>query len=75
MLKITLILAGLDVDVKSLVTAYTASWVAIDAINYDIDALGRSTANQMINLLLDIMARSLNTLKDKSQNQAFMDEV
>jgi len=28
---------GLDVDVKSLVTAYTSSWVAIDAINYDVD--------------------------------------
>ena len=66
---------GLNVDVKSLVTAYTASWVAVDAINYDIDAIGRGTANLMINVLLDVMSRSLNTLKDKSRNQAFMEEA
>ena len=67
--------SGLDVDVKSLVTSYTASWVASDAINYDIDAIGRGTANLMLNVLRDIMQRSLETLKDKNTNQTFMDGV
>lgn len=67
--------AGLDVDVKSLVTAYTASWVAIDAINYDPDAIGRSTATLMLNVLRDIMERAMKTLKDKNTNQPFMDGV
>ncbi len=67
--------AGLDVDVKSLVTAYTASGVASDAINYDIDAIGRGTGNLMLNVLRDIMQRSLETLKDKNTNQVFMDGV
>ena len=67
--------AGLDVDVKSLVTAYTASWVAIDAINYDPDAIGRSTANLRMNVLRDVMTRALETLKDKNTNQTFMDGV
>lgn len=67
--------SGLNVDVKSTVTAYTASWVAIDAINYDPDAIGRGTATLMINVLLDVMARSLKTLKDKNTNQKFMDGV
>lgn len=66
---------GLDVDVKSAVTAYTASWVAIDAINFDIDAIGRGTANLMINVLLDIMARQIRTLKDINTNQTFMEKV
>ena len=65
--------SALDVDVKSLVTAYTASWVALNAINYDPEAIGRSTAILKMNVLRDVMNRSLATLKDKNTNQAFMD--
>ena len=65
--------SGFNVDVKSAVTAYTASWVAIDAINYDVDAIGRGTANFMVNVLLDVMSRSLKTLKNKNVSQKFMD--
>lgn len=65
----------LDVDVKSLITAYTASWVAIDAINYDPDAIGRSTATLRLNVLRDIMQRSLKILEDKNINQPFMEKV
>ena len=64
--------SGLDVDFKSLVTAYTASWVAMDAIAYDIDAIGRGTANLQLNYLRDVMQRSMETLKDKNTNQPFM---
>ena len=64
--------AGLNVDVKSLVTAFTASWVATDAINYEIDALGRGTATLMLNVLANIMSKALSTLKDKNNNQTFM---
>ena len=66
---------NLDVDVKSLVTAYTASWVARDAINYDPEAMGRSTAILKMNVLRDIMNKSLSTLKDKNTNQQFMEDV
>ena len=67
--------SGLNVDVKSLVTAYTASWVAIDAINYNPDAMGRSSAILRMNVLRDVMQRSLATLKDKTTNQQFMDDA
>lgn len=61
-------------DVKSIITAYTASWVASDAINYDLDAIGRGAANLMLNYLRDIMQRAIATLKDKSTNQAWIKE-
>ena len=67
--------AGLNADVKSLVTSFTASWVATDAINYDINALGRGTATLMLNVLANIMSKALSTLKDKNTNQTFMDGV
>ncbi len=63
-----------NVDIKFLITAFTSSWVAVDAINYDIDAIGRGTANLMLNVLRDIMMRSLETLKDKTKNQVWMEE-
>ena len=67
--------SSLNVDVKSIVTAYTASWVASDAINYNIDAIGRGTANLMLNVLRDIMQRVIATLKDKNTNQEFIEGV
>lgn len=63
---------GLNTDVKFIITAFTASWVATDAINYDLDAIGRGTATLMLNVLANIMQKALRTLKDKNTNQAFM---
>ena len=66
------VFSSLDVDFKFLVTAYTASWVAMDAITYDPDAIGRGSATLKLNYLRDIMQRSMETLKDKNTNQPFM---
>ena len=66
---------GLDVDVKSLVTMYTASGVAMDAINYDMDGYGRIQAQTMLDVLNNIMTRCMTVLKDKSSSQAFMDDA
>jgi hypothetical protein len=62
-----------DVDLKYIVTAFTASWVAIDAINYDPDAIGRNTATLRLNVLRDIMTRAIATLKEKD-NQDWIEE-
>ena len=67
--------AGLNADVKYLVTAFTASWVATDAINYDPDAIGISTSTLRLNYLANMMSKALNTLKDKNTAQAFIDGV
>ena len=57
----------LNADVSGLVTAYTASGVAMEAINYDPDAIGRSTAELRLDVLSEIMRVALKTLKDKGQ--------
>ena len=67
---------GLNVDVKSIITSYTASWVAMDAINYDMSGFfSRSEAQTMLDVLDNIMNRCLKVLKDKSSSQAFMEDV
>ena len=66
---------GLDVDVKSIITSFTASWVARDAINYHPDAIGRGSATLKLNVLRDVMNTSLNTLKNKNDPHTFMDGV
>ena len=63
-----------NVDVRYIITSFTASWVARDAINYDLDAIGRSTANLQLNVIRDIMQTSLATLKDKNTNQSWIKE-
>jgi len=62
--------ATLNVDVKSIVTSVTASLVAIDAINYDPGAMGRSTARLKINVLIDIVRRGVKTL-NTTANRTF----
>lgn len=62
-----------NVDVKYIITAYTASWAARDMINYDPDAIGRGTANLRLNVIKDVMNTALNTLKDKSNNVAWIE--
>lgn len=61
-----------NVDVKYIITMYTASWVASEAINYDLDAVGRGAANLMLNKLANDMRQALETLKDKSDSQAWI---
>ena len=59
--------AALNVDVKSCVTLYTASGVAMDMVNYDADAIGRSTAELRLNVLSENMRVALKTLLEKSK--------
>ena len=63
-----------NVDIKYIVTAYTASFVACEAIAYDVDAVGRGAATFMINRLLQVMANALDVLKDLSDNVAWMED-
>ena len=62
-----------NVDLKYIVTAFTASWVARDIINYDPDAIGRGTANLRLNVIKDVMNTALETLRNKSQSVAFIE--
>ena len=63
-----------NVDIKYIITEYTASWVAKQAIAYDMDAVGRGAATFMINNLLNDMNLALATLKDLSDNVAWMED-
>lgn len=53
-----------NADLKSLITSITASLVAIDAINYDIDAMGSTAGSVRLDVLRDIVIRGLKTLKE-----------
>ena len=56
----------LNVDVKHMITRATASLVAIDAINYDMSGYtSRQEALTMINVLLDIIDKTLRELNDQ----------
>ncbi len=57
----------LDADVKSVVTMVTASKVAMEAIKFDMDAIGRNTAEDMINLLDQDVKMGLQILKERAQ--------
>ena len=63
-----------NVDIKYIITLYTASWVAKQAIAFDMDAVGRGAATFMINNLLNDMNLSLAVLKDLSDNVAWMED-
>lgn len=63
-----------NVDLKYTVTAYTASFVACEAIAYDMDAVGRGAATFMINRLLQIMAECLKVLSDTGDNVAWIED-
>ncbi len=62
-----------NIDFKSIVTMFTASGVAQDAINYNPDSVGRGTANLKLNVLRDRMQRVLETLRNKSQSVKFIE--
>lgn len=59
--------ATLDADVKYIVTIATSSYVAIQAINYDPDAIGRSTAIHRINVLKDQFNMAIAQLKEQAK--------
>lgn len=65
--------AGLNADVKSIVTDATASLVAIEAIKYDMSGYtSRSEAESMIVVLRDAFLRDIQVLKD-IKRQTFAD--
>ena len=66
--------AGLNVDVQGILTETGASMCAINVINWDMDAIGRSVAESMITVLRDIVLRNLQILKNTNV-QTFMDEA
>ena len=57
----------LDTDVKYIVTIATSSYVAIQAINYDPDAIGRSTAIHRVNVLKDQFNMAIKELKEQAK--------
>ena len=62
----------LSVDVKHILSDFCSSFVAIEAISYDMDSIGRSTAESMITVLRDGMLRNLQILRDKN-TETFID--
>ena len=58
--------AALNVDVKGLLSDICSSFVAIEAITYDMSGYtSRLEAEDMINVLRDGMLRNLSILRDK----------
>ena len=57
-----------DVDLKSVVTSVTASMVAMEAINYDMSGYtSRAEAQTMLDVLDDIVGKSIKILSDQDQ--------
>jgi len=63
--------AGLNVDVGGILTETGASMCAINVINWDMDAIGRSVAESMITVLRDIYLRNIQILR-KIATQTFI---
>jgi len=58
--------AGLNADVKSLLSQTQAKLIAIDVITYDMSGFTtRTEAEDMINVLRDAVLRNLSILRDK----------
>ena len=55
--------AGINADVAGILTETGASACAINVINFDMDAIGRSVAESMITVLRDIYLRNIQILK------------
>ncbi len=55
----------LNTDVKQILSDFCSSFVAIEAISFDMDSIGRSTAESMITVLRDGMLRNMQILRDK----------
>lgn len=54
----------LNDDIKGILTETGAAACAIKVINSDMDTIGRSTAESMINVLRDIYLRNISLLRD-----------
>ena len=64
--------AGLNADVKGILSDYCSSFVAIEAITYDMSGYTtRGEAESMITVLRDGMLRGASILRDKKP-QTFM---
>ena len=64
----------LDVDTKYIVTEATASYVAMEVINYDPDAIGRSTATLRLNVLAFKFNQAVKELKEQGK-RAFVQKA
>lgn len=66
--------AGLNVDVKGLLTLASATLCAMQIINYDPNSWQLATAQTKLDFLSFVHNQAMSTLRDKSANQAFMDD-
>ena len=66
--------ASLDVDVKYLITQFTASRVAMRMIKYDMGSIGLSEAQTRLDFLNDAAQSALKTIKLKP-NQSWLRAV
>jgi len=59
-----------NIDVKQILSDFCSSFVAIEAISYDMSGYtSRIEAEDMINILRDSSLRSLSLLRDKKQQK------
>jgi len=61
-------------QVKAILKDVASSMAAMSVINYDLDAIGRNTAETMLNVLSNTINRGLSLLKNK-ENQDFINGV
>jgi len=66
--------AGLNADVKGILSDIVSSLVAIEGIAYDFSGYNRIAAEDKINVLRDAALRGLSIIRDK-KNQKFMEEA
>lgn len=65
--------AGLNIDVKQILSDFCSSFVAIEAIAYDMSGYtSRIEAEDMINILRDSMLRNMQILRNKN-SETFID--
>ena len=57
--------AGLNADVQGILTETGASLCAIKVISFDMDAIGRGTAESMITVLRDTALKNMQFLRNK----------
>ena len=66
--------AALNADVKGILKLAASAKAAMMVINYDLDAIGRSTATLMLNVLKDEYDMAIRILRDK-RKQGFIDNA
>lgn len=63
--------ASLNEDVKGVLAETASNLAAIYSISYDMDAIGRATAESMINILRDAALRGISIIRE-IKSQTFM---